>query len=234
MSRARRIDVSLAGSPPLRDDVAHVWLAPLDVPAATVERLWALLSPAERARAARFHAETHRRRFVVRRARLRELLAPYVGCAPRAVELEEPPGRKPRLAGRAEIAFSVSHSGELAAFAVGTRAVGVDIERIEPSVDLEAVTRSFAERERAAISGAPEAGRLRRFFECWTCKEAYVKARGNGLATPLDTFDVSDALVRERLARVHADGAGGAFAVRLVHGPSRHALALAWRVSGDN
>jgi hypothetical protein len=52
--------------------------------------------------------------------------------------------------------------------------------------------------------------------------------------TPLDTFDVSDALVRERLARVHADDAGGAFAVRLVHGPSRHALALAWRVSGDN
>src|SRR5215213_2609142 len=148
------IDVSLAARAasgveqrPLRDDTVQVWLHPLDLPPRVVERLWTLLSPDECARAARFHAETHRRRFVVRRARLRELLAPCAGCAPGEVELEEPPGRRPRFRSGAYVAFSVSHSNELA-------------------VDINGLTRSFAARERTAIScarrGRPARQRHRR------------------------------------------------------------------------
>jgi len=167
------IDVSLAARAasgveqrPLRDDTVQVWLHPLDLPSRVVERLWTLLSPDECARAARFHAETHRRRFVVRRARLRELLAPYAGCAPGEVELEEPPGRRPRFRSGAYVAFSVSHSNELAVFPFGTREIGVDLERIEPAVDINGLTRSFAARERTAIScarrGRPARQRHRR------------------------------------------------------------------------
>jgi len=222
----------------LLDDV-HVWLAPLDVSAATVDRLQAILSAEERVRAARYHAATHRRRFIVRRARLRELLGSYLDCAPGAVEVEEVSGGKPRLAGDAggavPLEFSVSHSGDLAAFAVGTRAVGVDLERTDATVNVESVISLFTARERALISGARPDARLRRFFECWTCKEAYVKATGSGLAAPLDTFDVSEALGRPGLVPVDTGEARAAgVAVQLLRAPSRHAMALACEVAGNN
>jgi 4'-phosphopantetheinyl transferase len=223
---------------PGRDaNVVHVWLVPLTESDAAVDRLHALLSPEERLRAARYHALIHRRRFIVRRARLRELVASYVGCEPSTLPVATKPGGKPYLSidvdSRAtrRVEFSASHSGELAAFAIGPSTIGIDLERITARPAHTAVAALFTPRERTAISDASPAAQLVRFFECWTCKEAYVKVTGRGLAIPLGAFDVSGALGREGFAVVEEDGASEApIAVRRLPAPLHYALALAGQI----
>jgi 4'-phosphopantetheinyl transferase len=101
---------------------------------------------------------------------------------------------KPELAlDAAPVSFNVSHSGDwiLVALAV-RRAVGVDIEQMRSGMAvLEIAQRVFSEAERTALAALPAAAREESFFSCWTRKEAYIKARGDGLLLPLDSFDVS-------------------------------------------
>jgi 4'-phosphopantetheinyl transferase len=171
-------------------------------------RLLSTLSDAERRRAERFLVEAPRSRFIVARATLRRLLGRFLGVAPGALELQEGPKGKPALAPRhgRDLRFNVSHSGDraLIAFALG-REVGVDLERVERTTDLLAIARRFfSERELECLLGVAKRGRPRAFFEIWTRKEAYVKAKGGGLSIPLASFDVS-AGEPPRLLRVEDD-----------------------------
>jgi 4'-phosphopantetheinyl transferase len=174
----------------------HVWFGELDVEPQWVDRLSLSLSDDERARAARFHFVQHQRRFAVARGILRDVLGRYVGCeADRVVFAYDTKG-KPMLAagcGDGTVQFNLSHSQGLSLIAVTRgRAVGVDIEQIRPIRDLKSLTkRCFSPQEGAAILALPVAQHLRAFFSCWTRKEAYLKALGDGLARPLDSFAVS-------------------------------------------
>jgi 4'-phosphopantetheinyl transferase len=177
--------------------------------------LRALLSHEERARAARFHFPAHARRFVVAHGRLRQALAPVVGVAPGQIEFATGAHGKPVLAGRAAasgIHFNLSHSDALGlvGWARG-RELGVDVETWRQTSDEAAlVRRFFSPVEIAAYEALPAQSRREGFFNCWTRKEAYVKAVGRGLGLALDSFDVSmDAGPGARLLRPSASCADG-------------------------
>jgi 4'-phosphopantetheinyl transferase len=181
---------------PPRPDEVRVWLAHLDPGAAVVDRLVAVLSPDERARAARFHFRRDAMRWIVARATLRDILGACLQMNPDTVGFTYGDKGKPALAaplGRADLQFSVSHSANLAAFAVTVGApVGVDVEQIREVEDLETIAeRTFSPREYAALRGLPRELRSAGFFNCWTRKEAYIKALGEGFSYPLQRFSVS-------------------------------------------
>jgi 4'-phosphopantetheinyl transferase len=178
----------------LRAGDVHVWRVDLAVNAGAVSRLAADLSEDERARAARFTFERDARRFVVARGALRALLGRYLDASPRALAFTYGAHGKPALEGPGgALSFNLSHSGEVAVVAVGwRRTLGVDVELWRPLPDLDALAaRSFAPRERAVLDALPEGERHPAFFRCWTRKEAFIKATGQGLAQPLDAFVVS-------------------------------------------
>ena len=134
------------------------------------------------------------RRFVVAHAALRGLLGHYLQRPPASLAFTYGHRDKPALATPHDaLTFNLSHSGELAAVAVGWRRwIGVDVELERPLPDLDDLAaRSFAPAERRVLAALPEAERHPAFFRCWTRKEAFIKALGEGLCHPLDRFDVS-------------------------------------------
>jgi 4'-phosphopantetheinyl transferase len=183
----------MVSRPSIRPDELHVWSIPLEPADDVVARLAETLSADERARADRFVFPRDRRRFVVARGALRSILASYLDLAPSALAFAYGPAGKPRLEGSADLDFNLAHSHELALCAVTAGGpVGVDVEWLRPMPDLLAVARTaFSPAEQAALLARPEGERLAAFFRCWTSKEAYLKARGDGLSLPLDSFDVS-------------------------------------------
>jgi 4'-phosphopantetheinyl transferase len=154
------------------------------------------LSYDEAIRAGRFRFERDRRRFVVARGVLRIILGRYTGFEPSQLRFRYGERGKPYLSasfGSYTLHFNVSHSHELALYAV-TRdyEVGVDLEYIRPIPDAEQIAeRFFSTRENVALRAIPVDLKYEAFFTCWTRKEAYIKARGEGLSLPLDQFDVS-------------------------------------------
>ena len=221
--------------PTLHAEEVHVWLAvrPAEVEAAGLLKL---LSPDERERAGRFHFEKDRTAFVAARARLRQLLGRYLPTAPEKIQFTTNAHGKPELPTPAPIQFNLSHSGDLAVFAF-TRAgrVGVDVEQARPDFATDPLAeRFFAPDEIKALRALPVAAQPAAFFDCWTRKEAFVKAHGAGLSLGLETFVVSvDGPARllsvEGDAANHwtlhdlqpAAGYAGAVAVEAAHGALR-------------
>lgn len=152
----------------------------------------ALLSAAERERAARFHFDADRRRFIRVHARLRELLGARSGVPPEALQLEPGQHGKPVLAG-SRLHFSLSRSDELAAYAFAwDRAVGIDIEAIRPLAAADAiVAKTFPRRERQAYAGLAPRDKVPGFFRGWTRTEALAKALGAGLTLPPEALDAA-------------------------------------------
>jgi 4'-phosphopantetheinyl transferase len=179
---------------PEPDDV-HVWLVPLRCAAGMVERCAGLLSADERARAERFYFERDRRRSVRARAALRAVLGGYLAVDPRDLAFSYGGHGKPALGGRlaGTLTFNVSHSEEIALIAVGAHGdIGVDIEAVRRLDDRDDLAfRMFSAEESSTLAALHEEHRDVAFFTCWTRKEAYVKAVGDGLALPLDCFTVT-------------------------------------------
>lgn len=173
----------------------HVWQVFLDDAAWAVEQLRATLSPDERRRAGSFAFARDRRRFEVRRGVLRLLLAGYLGGAPRAVDLRDGPRGKPEIAVTPDdsVEFNCSHSRGLALYAfTWGRRVGVDVEATRPLPEAHGIAEMcFSPRERSELAALPPGGLGEAVLYGWTMKEAYVKAVGEGLATPLDGIEVS-------------------------------------------
>jgi len=173
-----------------------VWYGRLDIAMAQVERLKQLLSLPEQARAGRFRYARDRRRFIVRRARLRQCLAVRTGIAPERLTFAVGQNGKPRLAGDGQPfnapCFSLSHSGDYWLLAIADVEVGADIEQMAPGIDHHDTARGlFGAGEIKALEGLPEMAAMSAFFQCWARKEAFVKAIGEGLSYPLDAFEVS-------------------------------------------
>jgi 4'-phosphopantetheinyl transferase len=170
-------------------DVEVIGVA-LDVGITRRQELEMLLSAEERARAARFHVDRDRNRFIAARGHLRELLGGMLGIPPAEVEFSYNPYGKPETAG---VQFNMSHSEWMALIAISrSRVVGVDVERKNRAfVDDRIPERFFSPAEVQALRALPEGQQTEAFFNCWTRKEAYVKARGLGLSLALDSFDVS-------------------------------------------
>ncbi len=178
-----------------RDEV-HVWRASLDQPKSQIETFVHTLAVDEQARAGRFYFERDRKYFIVARGVLRAILGCYLNRQPECLVFCYGAHGKPALAGDADldaIRFNVSHSHEVALYAVTRdREVGIDLERIRFDLAvMEIAERFFSLQEVAALRTLPTDAQRQAFFRCWTRKEAYIKARGEGLSRPLDQFDVS-------------------------------------------
>ncbi len=161
-----------------------------------ISQYYSLLAANERKRAERFHFEKDRNRFIVRRGILRILLGCYLGVEPSRLLFSYGKNDKPVLADiydSTEMHFNLSHSEGLAIYAfTGDREIGIDIEQIRDIPDMEQIfERFFSPRENEVFHILPESRRKEAFFNCWTRKEAFIKATGDGLSMPLDKFDVS-------------------------------------------
>jgi len=192
--------------PRLAAGEVHVVAASLDdLPPAMP--LW--LCPDEKERAARFHFERDQRRFAAARGMLRALLGRYLGVDPSVLVFDYGRYGKPALASPwPGLRFNVSHSGGLALFAFATdHEIGVDIEQERALPEMDSIAeRNFSPLENAALRRLAEPERRRAFFRCWTRKEAFIKAVGDGLSHPLDAFDVTLAPQEPaRLLRVAGD-----------------------------
>jgi 4'-phosphopantetheinyl transferase len=134
-----------------------------------------------------------RRRYVAAHGLLRHILAGYAGLAPSEMRVERAPEGKPRLLHPRDLRFNLSHSEGIGVVAVAlAREVGIDIEAVRPLDDLESLVGTcFSAVERTQFAALPEPSRLLAFFEAWTRKEAFLKALGEGLSRPLDSFDVT-------------------------------------------
>lgn len=217
-------DAAAGPAPALR-----VWLVPVDD--ATRARFEPLLSPDERARAARFRHPADGARFTVGRGALRLLLGRCLAVAPAAVELTRAAHGRPALVGGA-LEFNVAHAHRLVACAISrTQRVGIDVEWIRVLREQHAVTAlACDERERAWLDGLPPRGRRRALFELWTAKEACLKAAGCGLLEDPAAVAVALDPARGELPAHGAARLGDAtFALQRLPCPPGYRLALATR-----
>jgi 4'-phosphopantetheinyl transferase len=176
-------------------DRVDIWYVDLSSRHWECQESLATLSREERSRAERFRSPVHGQRFRAARAALRSILAVYVEGEPANLCFEMNACGKPRLVRapkRPYAHFNVSHSEALAAVAVSREhAVGVDVERIHYGLAFrEIALRFFAPSEAAVVCAPPKPLNTQLFFRCWTRKEAFVKACGEGLKIRLDSFDV--------------------------------------------
>lgn len=171
----------------------HVWSCRLDAAPGAIAYWATLLAEDETARAARFRISTDRDRFIVAHAVLRRLLATYLETDPARLLFGQAAYGKPLLINHPELCFSLSHSGDFALVALARCEVGVDVERLDRQIEIHSVAASaFSALELAELRTLVPAERRAAFFRLWTRKEAYVKARGEGLRRSTHSFSVSN------------------------------------------
>ncbi|NIM96107.1 MAG: 4'-phosphopantetheinyl transferase superfamily protein [Anaerolineales bacterium] len=182
--------------PQLTNLEVHVWRVHLKDQEEHLLDLFNTLSDEERERAERFAFKPDKVRFISARSSLRTLLGLYLGITPEVIEIVYGPWGKPQLLttdSDAEIEFNLSHSEEiyLLAFTL-RRQVGIDIEFLRPIQNMEdLIDRFFSPNEAMQISRLPEEQQLAAFYRVWTCKEAFIKATGEGVSRPLDEIEIS-------------------------------------------
>lgn len=219
----------------LAPGVVHLWQRRLTASEPEVNVGYGLLSNEEKETAMRFRINRPGTDFILTRSTLRLLLAHYLDTSPQQVCFQYGAQGKPVLAGESELYFNVSHTEGLALMAFAQRrAIGVDVENLGRRTEVQRLAnRFFSEREQQALKQLCGDELQVAFFRCWTRKEAYIKAKGDGLSLPLDQFDVSitagnrDALLATRpdpseaarwTIRDVAVGAGYAAAVAVAKG----------------
>lgn len=172
-----------------------VWRGFTTLPQAQLDACWKMLSSEEQARAQRYKFPEHRHRFIAAHGMLRCILSRYLQVKPHTLEFAPGPHGKPFLVNRAAHAdpcFNLSHSQDLVLVAVSqSREVGIDVEQERQGIDYPAmISRIFTEEEARFFWALPKEKRQSAFFSCWTKKEAYLKACGDGLASSMRNITV--------------------------------------------
>jgi 4'-phosphopantetheinyl transferase len=171
----------------------HIWTLPTVATDAVVAKFERVLSLDEIEFASRFRFSHLRNSFVIRRRALRHLLGRYERIDPAKIQFTRGARGKPELKPATGLQFNVSHSGGMAAIALCTQCqIGIDLEKIRPLPEMQDIAnRVFCSEEVAEIMSLPQCEQRHAFFRCWTRKEAYVKAIGDGLFAPLNSFRVT-------------------------------------------
>ncbi|HVF38564.1 MAG TPA: 4'-phosphopantetheinyl transferase superfamily protein [Gemmatimonadaceae bacterium] len=182
-----------------------VWRISLKTCSLEIPTLHTLLDSAEQTRANRFRKERDRRRFVIGRGALRQLIRNYTGISPERVRFNTLPGGKPilrplplgddggSLKNAFDLKFNLSHCDDVVLIAFSDRDVGIDIEKVVSHDDIQRVANQFFTVDEAQRIGQLEGfEKTFNFFRTWVRKEAYVKATGLGFALDPATFRVSD------------------------------------------
>lgn len=179
----------------LPDNQVHVYYAYLNQRASQLHQLAQTLSEDERVRAEQLHFEQDKNRFIARRGLLRTILGSYLDTEPGQLQFSYGRYGKPTLAKPFVsnfLHFNTSHSNGLALYAITVgRPLGIDLEYVRPIGEAEQIAeRFFSARENAVLRTLPVGDKNQAFFYCWTRKEAYLKAIGDGLTRPLNQFSV--------------------------------------------
>jgi 4'-phosphopantetheinyl transferase len=180
----------------LNSQDVHLWRAFLCRSATYIDKLTPLLSADELSRAASFHFENDRDRFILCRGILRIILGRYLDMNPKHLKFRSGPYGKPYLVNEfqgAQVQFNLSHTQHLALYAfTSNHIIGVDVEYVRPILDIEQIAAlNFSNYENNIFKTLRPNQKEVAFFNCWTRKEAYIKAIGEGLNLPLRSFDVS-------------------------------------------
>ena len=180
----------------LADHEVHVWRAQLELTSSHLKHLTGILTDDEVDRANRFYFEIDRQRFIAARGTLRFILSRYITTSPGHLRFYYNQYGKPFLAPEFSsylINFNLSHSGSMALYAITRKMeIGIDVERVRSDFEYEEIAkRFFSVNEVAILRTIPTETKLEAFYNCWTRKEAYIKAHGKGLSLSLDSFDVS-------------------------------------------
>ncbi len=187
-------DASLSATPAdLPAGAVHLWQRELHASSPDLEQCRELLSSEEREKALRFRIERPRSDYILTRGTLRFLLARYLDLTPGEISFGYTHYGKPFLSPDSDLHFNVSHSHGLALMGfVRRREIGVDVEQVRAQDDAKKLAeRFFSVRERDRLRNLSGDELHAAFFRCWTRKEAYIKAKGEGLSLPLHQFDVS-------------------------------------------
>lgn len=170
----------------------HLWLVSIAAMEAQLDDLCSLLSEEEINQAERFHFEKDQKRYVVARGMLRKILSQYCQFEPEAHQFGYNQYGKPYLTDNDWLRFNVSHSGDKILYGfTQNRELGVDIEYVKPFENAhQIVERFFSDHEKNQFRSVPDHMKNRAFLNCWTRKEAYIKALGKGMSLPLDEFSV--------------------------------------------
>jgi len=178
--------------PALERGIIDVWRGSLDQGPEVHRRLEPLLSRDERERARHFRFDRDRDRFVIGRGLLRLLLGRYVAVDAAELRFEYGRHKKPALLGGGPH-FNLAHSGGTVLYAFSSSSqLGVDVELLGSDFSSDGIAeRFFSPSEVETLRALPEEDRGQAFLACWTRKEAFLKARGDGLMLALDSFDVT-------------------------------------------
>lgn len=175
------------------DAEVDFWAFSIDPNDAVAMSFQSLLSTDEECRANRLRFQPLRNAFVICHGLLRHLLARYMGVDPASIQFRYQLRGKPVLINQIGLSFNLSHTNGMMVCGVMKRCkIGVDVEALRPLDDLqELAERYFCPEERGELLSLPENERTSSFYRCWTRKEAYIKAIGAGLSTPLQSFCVT-------------------------------------------
>ncbi len=223
---------------PIPANGIEVWRVRLDRARHALEQAQRTLSADEQERAARYRHEGAHLQFVITRVVLRQLLSGYVGQPPEQIALRYAFRGKPSLAaGDSALRFNVSHSQDVSLIAIAKDTeIGVDVEQVRKLSDMEALAkRFFSPVEHEQLLGQRPHDRPATFFRLWTAKESFIKAQGDGLAFPLDQFDVRlDEQGAARLESIRgSQEAARQWSLRSVEVDEGYKAACAWGGGGE-
>jgi 4'-phosphopantetheinyl transferase len=175
------------------ENAVDLWLISYENPGKSTQNYREFLAPDELERAARFKFDHLRDFYVFCRGSLRLILSHYLNTHAASITFDYGEKGKPYLSDEPNLQFNASHSGELFVCAVTTcGTIGVDVEKIHPVADMDAIAKHFfAPSEQHHLAGVTAKYRTEAFYECWTRKEAIIKATGEGVSRPLDSFEVA-------------------------------------------
>jgi 4'-phosphopantetheinyl transferase len=177
----------------LGEEEVHIWRADLEVDESLQSSFLKLLSPDEKNRSGKFRFVKDRRNFIAARGILRILLGKYLEINPIEISFQYSRFGKPGIANNDSLRFNISHSQNMALFAFTKKfAIGIDVEFVNPDIEAKDIaTNFFSTNEILNLLALPAEQQTLGFFNCWTRKEAFIKAVGEGLSFPLDKFEVS-------------------------------------------
>ncbi len=197
---------------PLTATDVHLWTVDLAQSPELIAHLATILNAAEQERANRFYFPQDAQRFIVGRGMLRCIVGTYLGIAPHDVQLGYGDRGKPHIIGSdppTDLQFNLAHSHDLAVYAIARdRHIGVDLERVRAMPKAtQLAKRFFSDREFQSLQHLPTDQQTTTFLRYWTCKEAYVKACGVGLALPTREIEIGLDGAEAELLSVRGDRA---------------------------
>lgn len=214
---------------PLDEHTVHMWLLPLLQSSGVRARLSRLLSSDELSRASRFRFERDCQNWITARGMMRTILGEYIYQSPELLRFASHEHGKPYLQDYPLLKFNLSHAGDYGLLGVAHRTIGVDIEQIRGNFADPSVARHFfSQAEQSALAAYSNDKYPIAFFTCWTRKEAYIKARGEGLSHRLRDFDVSvDPTINGLLASRPDDKERDRWEMETVQVPPSYSAAVA-------